>query len=586
MVAWYSGNETTTTERPELNFTVTTTNVVSNSSVLYAGAYSPSNVSKTINVTVGTPENIPGVNGGATTYCVLASGSTPTTTTVALSNGGPAGNSLSYNLSGNGATANTPGGPIASGGTGSAVVGFNPSDLAPLSAGGNPAVGTVTATNLSAYSPQDPPVTININSGVNSLALQERFVDSAEGASNSSTPTPNLGKLLVKNTAGNFATYSYSQSTGNAIPISTTNPVGLSDYSPDALTTLTLLNNSLSTPNPFVYDAPFYNTTDPEAAALLANTNGLGNQLFNTNNVGYANVAITPMLSGAFGSDVSQTEGTFTSANTPPFMEFEQASITGMGLVGENDSMRVYVQWSAYDPATVTATGPAAVLTTGNGFTGTATLSNAIDTTNVITSGASTFNNGLAAAAWVSGTPTFNQTWSRGQWRLGPKWFHSSHHVRFWQFNYRHLGHRAQSRWVDDLVHHHLHAQRRNDQRNLRRDIDRTPGKRAGYHGRSSQRSSGGPTSVQATVASNPSIRTGAYILNGGTLSAPATNLTGSFTQNGGTSNFVSIVGNGAVAVEWWNRQHHGYRRSWTRRFFALDQRQRQSGVGRQCHRG
>ncbi len=545
MAAFYSGNAGTVTQRPELNFTVTTTNQPSNSSVLYAGAYSPSNTSKAINVTIGTPEIIPSVNGTGTVYCVLASGSTPTTATVSLSNGGPAGNSLTYSLTGNGATANTPGGPISSQSTGSAIVGFNPTDFAPLISGNTPATGSVTATNLSAYSPQDPAVTININSTVTSLALQERFVDSAEGATGSSTPTPSLGKVLVKNSGGTFATYSYNQSSGIAIPISTTNPVGLTDYGPDALTTLTLLNNSVTTPAPFAYDAPFYNTTDPEAAALQANTNGIGNQLFNTNNTGYVNVAITPMLSGTYGSDTSQTEGAFTSANTPPYMSFAQASITGMGLVGENDSMRVYVQWSAYDPATVTSTGPAAALSSSNGFTTTATLSNAVDMTNVVTSDAQTFNNGLAAAAWVSGTPTFNQTWSGGPgWGtsgltadtepggstitngtvLNPDGSTTTFNVNFNPTN----------QMINGTYGSTLSVPLENEQ-----DIT----------GAAPNDLPAATYSVQATVNDAGGTGSGTYTLNGGTLSAPATTLGGSFTQTGGTSIFASIANSGSVSI-------------------------------------
>lgn len=54
---------------------------------------------------------------------------------------------------------------------------------------------------------------------------------------------------------------------------------------------------------------------------------------------------------------------------------------------------------------------------------------------------------------------------------------------------------------------------------------------------------------LSATVSSNPSVQVGAYSLNGGTLSAPATNLTGSFSQTGGASTFASLIGGGAISV-------------------------------------
>ena len=54
---------------------------------------------------------------------------------------------------------------------------------------------------------------------------------------------------------------------------------------------------------------------------------------------------------------------------------------------------------------------------------------------------------------------------------------------------------------------------------------------------------------VQSTVTSNPSTQSGNYVLNGGTLSAPATKLTGSFTQSGGTATFAGITGTGTLTI-------------------------------------
>lgn len=54
---------------------------------------------------------------------------------------------------------------------------------------------------------------------------------------------------------------------------------------------------------------------------------------------------------------------------------------------------------------------------------------------------------------------------------------------------------------------------------------------------------------VSGTVSDKPAIQNGAYTLNGGTLSAPATNLTGSFSQSGGSSTFASVIGGGSINV-------------------------------------
>jgi hypothetical protein len=55
---------------------------------------------------------------------------------------------------------------------------------------------------------------------------------------------------------------------------------------------------------------------------------------------------------------------------------------------------------------------------------------------------------------------------------------------------------------------------------------------------------------LAATVSTNPAVQSGSYSLNGGTLSAPATTLTGTFTQTGGASTFASLMGDGSVRVQ------------------------------------
>jgi hypothetical protein len=55
---------------------------------------------------------------------------------------------------------------------------------------------------------------------------------------------------------------------------------------------------------------------------------------------------------------------------------------------------------------------------------------------------------------------------------------------------------------------------------------------------------------AQSTVTSNPSVQSGSYVLNGGTLSATSsTDLTGSFTQTGGQATFNGITGSGSLVL-------------------------------------
>jgi hypothetical protein len=523
MAGFYNGSNSATA--PTLTFDLNTSSVTSNTSKLYAGAYSVSNTSKSVNITLGTLATI----GGTPTYCVLAGATT--TTTVEISNGSTVGgDNLSYSVTGgNGANANntTPGPePIAPGGNAFVTVGFNGADTT-ISAGGTPANGSVTVNNLSDYSPsQDPAVTININTTVTSLALQERYVNSAEGVLTNPSVTPNFGKVLALPSTPKTYTMPVS--------ITTTNPVA-GDYGTDALTTETLNANQAATP--YVVDDPFQ-YPDVPVATIAANTNGLGAQTFNSNNTGTVNATVTPTISGTFGSDLNETEGTYTAFNEPNYTTFGQSTITGMGLTGESDDMRVYEQWQAYQVAAVTGSGG----TTSSG--GSVTLSNAASNDNIYTPTGSTtsYNNGLRAAAWVTGI-SFNQP---AEWSQSALVADTSGSTLTTNGTTITAGSPATS---TTLTFNTAHA------------INGTYGATMTVSLENEQDIQGTSTNDAGTVAftlqqvmtGNASPQSGAYTLDGGTLSAPATTLTGSFSQTGGTSTFASInhsgTATGAVSI-------------------------------------
>jgi len=502
---------------PQVTYDVTTTTATSDTSKLYYGAYSPSNTTKTVNLPIGKLVTI----NGTPTYCVLAGATT--TAQVSLSNGSTvSGDNLTYSVSGSNASASvtSPGPePIAPGGTSYATVGFSGSDTT-ITTGGTPATGTVTIANNSNFATDTTPVTINLNGGsINSLALDERFVNTTSG-----TSTPNFNKVLV----GTNKT--------SSVALGTTNPVA-GDYGNDALTTLTLLNNSTTTAYG-IYDPYTGNTV----GTISANTNGLGDQLFANNNTGTANASVAATISGVFGSDVAgATEGTITPTNAPNYTSFVQSSITGMGLTGENDSMRVYLQWQGYQPASVSS--PLVTVTPNS--TAIATLTNAATNDNVYTTGGVMYNNGLRAGAVITGTGPFNQTWSSGGWNF-QSGFTTGTQISGNQGTQLAGGGTTALGTTAGTIGFTTNAQMINGTYGATMTV-----------GLENEQDIAGATlndlgnitiQVQSTVTSNPSTQSGSYVLNGGTLSAPATTLTGSFTQNGGTATFAKITGSGSLS--------------------------------------
>jgi hypothetical protein len=491
---------------------VTTHTVASNNSMVYGGVYSPTNTSKTAYANVGKLINGTWyVLAGVTTNEVIQQ-QTPggayvaSPAVAAISNSGT--DPLTYSLTPNNAHG-TPGAqPVAPGGTSYVNVEFTATDSA-ITQGGTPAIGSISVSDLSNYTTDPTPVTISVNTNDNSIILQERFVDTKSGTAGHGA-APNFGKVLIKN--GGTATYT------QPIPISTQNPVA-GDFGPDALTTLTLNANS-TTPAYSFYDT-FYNTgtTAPTAAILQANTNGLASHTFTGSEAYNVNGQLTPEISGTFGNYVAQTEGPYTSSNAPAHATFGQDAITGMGLQNENDSMYVYMQWSAYQAAAVTGNNSTPVVSGG-----TFTLSNAASDDNIFTSTAGVYNNGLRSNAWVTGV-SFNQSgWSQTGLTFASGTTPGTVVT---------AGGSAASAMVNFNPAGKLNGNYTATM-NVGLENDQT------INGSSSNDLAPLPFTVQGTAATSGGSGAGTYTLDGGSYASNApVSLTGTLTQTGGSSSFA-----------------------------------------------
>ena len=509
----FYGSQTSSTQYlPQLTVDVNTTTASSNTSKLYVS----SNGTKSISVNVGTYLT----DHGTPQYCVLQGGSA--TTQVTLLNGSTtSGDNLTYTMQTNNASASvtSPGpDPIVPGGTAQATVGFGPADST-LEAG-NTITGTVTISNSSNYENDTTPVTVNINPA---LVLQERYVDSA----GKSSAAPNVGKVLV-NTTGTVS-----------VPISTVNPVNLTDYSNDALTTVTLNANVNSTPY------AIYDYFTKATVATISATSPSYSQTFNSNNSGTVTGQVAVAISGQYGNNTPVVEGTLTQTYAPNYTTFGQADITGDGLQGEDDEMDVYLQWQGYQAAAVTGNG-----TVNSG--GTATLTNAASNDNIYTTGGTNYNNGLRATAWVTGvTITPNSAWSETGFTAVTTTGSGS--------NISVVSGTVVdgTQTSDDFNNYTANATVNFNSSNQITPINGTYSATMTVYLENEQDIQGSAPNdlapvvfnLQTTITSNPSVESGAYTFTGGTLVAPATDLTGSFTQTGGKATFASISGTGTLNI-------------------------------------
>jgi hypothetical protein len=510
--SFYSYATSTTAYKPSLAFDLTTAAGSSNTSKLYIN--SPG--TKTASVNVGTYLT----DHGSPQYCVLQGGSATTTVTLGNSSS-TSGDNLTYvvqtqNTVDASATITSPGPePIAPGSTAQATVGFGPADTN-LEAG-NTITGTATFANASNYATDTTPVTVNLNSA---LVLQERHVDSLGSSTNSPTAAPNVGKVLVGTTGSTSAS------------ITTDNPVGLTDYSNDALTTLTLNANQAATP--YYIDDYF---TKKQVGTISA-TSPSYSQTFDNNETGTVTASVAVAISGQYGNDSPVVEGGVTQTYAPNYTTFGQAAITGDGLQGEKDSMDVYVQWTGYQPASVSSS----LVTVTPNSTATATLTNAATNDNTWVDGNGvTHNNGLRAAAIITGTGPFNQSWNSGGWSL------QSGFTTGTQINGSQSVGDPNSYTTTGTIGFTTNAQMINGTYGATMTVGLE--NEQDIQGAAPDDLGNLTINVQSTVTSNPSTQSGNYVLNGGTLSAPATKLTGSFTQSGGTATFAGITGTGTLTI-------------------------------------
>jgi hypothetical protein len=479
---------------PKVNLTITTSNLPQNNSRLYINA--PGTTSDTIN------------------FGRVIEGST---VTQALTIGNTLGSSGSAEVlvNPNGLSASTgplPGtNPIQPGNTATVTAGFDAGDTT-VNSPGVTISGSVKFANAD-NTASDPGVDVTATGYV----VAQRLLDAGSGAF-TNTAGVNAGKILV----GTTASLPVSIATGN-----TNLPLG-SDYGPDVLTTETLQAGAAATP---------YNPLDPFTGATVATisaTAGPTNVVFNGNDTAPATAQVMVAVSGIYGDDHTEVINGVTKYYSDKYTAFAAATggtpgVAGEGLVGETDDARVYLQWQGYQAAAVTGMPSTATLDIG----GTLILSNAVSTDNVYMG----VNNGLRADGYVTGA-AFNQggwtqtglTFTTG---TGPSTVPGTDLVAGGSSATATLAFNPANK-INGTYGATMTVSLENEQ-----DIQGTTTNDAGTI----------VTPLSTTVTSNPSVQSGAYTLDGGTLVAPATDLTGSFTQTGGAATFGKLSGTGAISI-------------------------------------
>ncbi|MGA2442397.1 MAG: dockerin type I repeat-containing protein, partial [Tepidisphaeraceae bacterium] len=509
---------------PTLSLDLTTGSLNSNSSVLDVNVNG--NLQKTDAVTLGTLVNI----NGTPTYCVLKN--SVNTVPLTLVNNGP-GSAPTGNLTYKFQTTTAHGtavGPndstgVVPGGSDAATFGLSAADTNILASSNI----TPSATFVNQNNSSDAPVTVTGNTV---HVLEERFLDAGGSSAPTSIPASALGKVLVGTTVT------------QPVSITTTNTdTYQGDESSNSLTTLTLKANQATTP--YTVYAPFSlsSPSNPQTAGTIVASTPSYDQVFDNQQIGTVNATVTPAISGVFGDGSTETIGTASTFNNASYADLVNAPsgpetvVVGPGLVGETDDARVYMQWQGYQPAAVSTS----LVTVAPNSTSTATLTNAATNDNVVTAGGTTANEGFRAAAVITGTGPFNQTWSSGGWSLQSGFTNGT------QINGSQsvgdpnaytangtIGFTTNSQMINGTYGATMTVGLENEQ-----DIQgATPNDLGNL-----------TINVQSTVTSNPSVQSGNYVLNGGTLTAPATNLTGSFTQTGGTATFAGITGTGSLVI-------------------------------------
>jgi hypothetical protein len=417
--------------------------------------------------------------------------------------------------------------PIPKGETATVTAGFNGGDTS--ASAGTAISGSVVFTN--ANNSSDPGVTVNGSAYV----VEQRKI-SAGGTSFAPSPNAiNVGKVLVGTTG-----------TVGGIALNTTNsdlPAD-SDFGSDVLTTETLQANAQTAP--YTIKDPF--TTNPVAtvSASAPSTPFTFNSATPATGI-TGSVAVT--VSGVYGDDHAVTingttkyyEANYTSFGAPVA---SAPGLVGEGIPGENDYANVYLQWQGYQPASVSS----ALVTVTPNSTANATLTNAATSDNVYTTGGIKYNGGIRAGAVITGTGPFNQLWSSGGWSLQSGSFSTGTAISGNQGTELAgggtttlgtatgtIGFTTNSQMINGTYGATMTVGLENEQ-----DIQGAAPNDLGNL----------TINAQSTVTSNPSVQSGSYVLNGGTLSATSsTDLTGSFTQTGGQATFNGITGSGSLVL-------------------------------------
>ena len=458
-------------------------------------------------------------NGSAPFYAVVKSGGGTASVTLTNTPSSNDGAPLQYvvtNTSADASVAGTPN-PIPANGTSTATVGFTSADT--YVPGGTTVTGTATFTNISNY--HDTPVSVNIQAQV----IETRFVDSPGGAL--ASDAPDIGKVLIGATGTTQAT------------ITTVNTDTLPDLSLDALTQFILKANATDT---YTRKDPFTGT----AAAVVVATAPNYDQGFYNDEVGTLTLAVTPSVSGAYGGANSETVGTTTRSTASSYVIIQNGTagpvqVVGDNLPGESDSSYVYAQWTGLQPASLTFAAANTVVPGGN-----IAITNNPSTDNIYTGtlSATPVNLGLRAAAYVSAVNINQSGWTS---TLTPVVTNPDGTVQSGTVI-------PGSSQPGDTNAYTMNSTVSFDPTNkingtytanlavtLENELD---AQGANVNDLGVQN-----FTLQTSVNSQAGSGAGAYTLNGGSLSAGVTHLTGSFTETAGTATFTQITGTGSVTL-------------------------------------
>lgn len=509
-----------------------------------------SGTTKTVSANVGTWINVGTASNPSYEFATIPNQTVLTSLQLA-SSGGNSGDQTYFAGVANGAHA-FPGNnyPIPTGTIGTANIGFSASDTGVTA--GTTLSGSVQITNSDNLSDSPISVTLNANSPLHVLAQR----DLNAGAS---TLGYDVGDVLVGTNA-----------TIPNVPLSTVNTNSNGDLNSSALTNVTLLANSSSAA--YTMKDPF---TGNAAATISATTPGYDQVFGGPSQGGYGaynnagsettpipgdtqlggtvNVVINAAMSGTYGDAHSATVGTVTETYNPSYTDFSGASqgVVGMGLPYENETVDIYPWFTGFQQASVTASGSVA----GNNVT----LTNAATNDAIITEGSSSANFGIRASAWVTSASANQDGWSvsgltsavagtngaqdtPGTIIPGSGGYSdpndTAHSVSGISFSYNPSAALAGT-YTGGTYSIGLENAEYDDQ--------------GAYDGGTiygATHNDLAPVTLPLPNETGTGNGSGTYNFGGGTFTASGpTNLTGSFTQTGGTANFQQITGGGAVTL-------------------------------------